>query len=269
MPGLVSLRPWRRLLAGAFAFSGAGCSRSHGGAHAGPIAAEDEQDEDERDEESGLGFEEISVAVGLFDFEVAESEAATRPRPITRSTSVYVSINGGRRETRVPGLRVFANDIEAGESGSAGVPEQFSYQQGGFAADEPITLQLRLNGSSLSFVLPPAQVEIERPKEGETVDANDDMVVRWSGYDQPPTTRSLASTGEAPCPLFANGAASESEAVWIRRPRSDVVDTGCRAELTFTWRGKSEELPGKGLLSLELIRNVQRIRRFRLEIGSK
>lgn len=256
------------LVAGAFAFSGAGCSRSHGGAHAGPIAPEDEPAENEEEEESGLGFEEISVAVGLFDFEVTESETATRPRPITRSTSVYVSINGGRRETRVPGLRVFANDIEAGESGSAGVPEQWSYQQGGFAADEPITLQLRLNGSSLSFVLPPAQVVIERPMEGESVDANEDIVVRWSGYDQPPTMGTLGSTGDRLCPLFENGAVDETTAVWIRRPRPNVVETGCHAEITFEWRGKSEELSGKGLQSLQLIRNVRRIRRFRLEIGS-
>jgi hypothetical protein len=209
-------------------------------------------------------FSEIDVVVELSVGDIVDYEAAapTAEPPIRASAYVRVEINGARAETRVAGLQVLVDDVELTESGSAGLPQQFSYQ--GSVDDamhgQELELEFRYQASSFPLAIAAPVVELTAPAAEATLSAEEAVTLAWVGAEAPPDPLILGPLGQA-CKVDLRRASDTTFA-----PMRDEVgqEPPCRFEISATWRVEATTPPSP-FESLRLERGTRRVQRFTLQ----
>jgi hypothetical protein len=208
-------------------------------------------------------FSEIDVEIRTSVGDTFDPNVATDP-PLTTNGGAYVWINDGTSEGRVPGLRVFADGTEIEESGSAAAPPTFSFQYNRSDAvhGQPVDLEFRYQGASVTLRTEPLVVELTSPLAEQTVPADQELVIRWSGVRSAPTELLLSPTD--PCTVALERVAiGETEAVFAPVSDPQGNDPPCRFNLTASWSsGQMPSLSPAPFRSLVLEGGTRRIVAF-------
>ncbi len=258
-----------RVLAAIFLLCAAGpgalaCARSHDRPRGGEEARDDG--------DSAQAFADITVRVQAYDgFDDPSATVARTPS----TQSAYVFVSRGGRDGRIPELRVFHGDAELREVGSAGVPQQFSYQ--GIqqpVSETPNELRLRLGEASFSHPLEISDVQLTAPEKGEELTTRGEFRVRWTGV-APPKSLGVTPVPDSTCELiFRMETRSEDEAVFAVTPRPDLETSpflglgtrSCRADVIAQWELEDEQVTDTPFGEFVIARRAKRTRRFLLTL---
>ena len=209
-------------------------------------------------------FSDISALVQIsgFDFEDSKSRAADGTPLLRYGDSIRVRINDGTRESRVPGLEIFAGEAELSEFGSAGLPEQFTYQ--GSRVDpldrRPLELTFRYLGESFSIALVPLFVTIVSPVDNSRFDLDSVPVLVWSELAREPASLEL----DGGCRVeFDVREVNSSGASFSARQPDAAFETPCEVQLESAW--SVDEQPDSPLAALNVQRSTRRLQRLTLE----
>jgi hypothetical protein len=274
MPMRVRRTPWLSGLLALSLCTASGCARSHerrraqNAPDAAGIVEESPQDDElpqgpEAEPDPPSPFGALAVSIQLIDVDADPRAHALSAHPLL----AYVEINGGRAEGRVPELHVFQNDSELEEVGSAGSPQQFSYQGGPEQSsdEEPLRLRFALANASTVLSFFPSPIDLESPSEGSELHTHDAFSFSWTGTEQAPYSTSISTEAPARCPVtFSRRARSEHDATYDVHRSGEVADERCAARLTVVWMSSEEDLPETPFESLTVTRRVLRTRSFGL-----
>lgn len=265
--------PRIRWLSGLLALSlcaASGCAQSHerrrarNTPDAGIVeeAPEDDAAPQEPQPDPPSPFAAIETSIQLIDVDADPRGHGPSGRPLL----AYVQINGGRAEGRVSKLHVFQNDIELDEVGSAGSPQQFSYQGGPEQSSdgEPLRLRFALADESVELSFLPSPIELESPGEGDELHTRDVFSFHWTGTEQSPYSNSISTESPGRCPvIFSRRTLGDQTAAYDIRRSDEVANERCAARLTVVWM-ISEDSPETPFTSLTITRRVLRTRSFGL-----
>jgi hypothetical protein len=249
-----NLRIAALLFAVGTAASGApGCARTHD--------RERPRDEDADGDPDGV-FADLGVLVRLYEgFGEPVGDGVTH--------SAHVFINGGTRDGRVPDLRAFHNDVEMSESGSAGLPEQFSYQGRDHTvrAKIPSTLRLNLHEARYSISVGPSGVAFSSPDEGAALTTRGEFAVRWMGSEQRPTSMGISVLNAASCKVrLGTSESGERETIFKLAAAGDVEPGLCQLEVNARWTLEDEPVADTPFRTFVISRDVRQTRRFTVEL---
>jgi hypothetical protein len=223
-------------------------------------------------------FASIDVLIRVSEYQHRDSDARIPGElpPIRLGRGVHVTIDGGRSEGRVPGLRVFANGSEVDEVGSAADPPSFSYQYyPHYHVSEPLVrgdrtlLELRLDGASFHVWVDPLAGEITSPSSEASVSPDAPLLVRFTGgFGEAQVSMYAArAEGGGRCAVeYRVRAVREHEAELAPEwPADDTPRAGppCSAEVEVGWGHPAEPLDTAiPTRSFEIERTLSLLHRF-------
>lgn len=211
-------------------------------------------------------FAGIGVRIDSYQYDTPNYGGQAGPPPLESRRSVYVTINQGTEAGRISGLRITASGAEIPEVGSAGLPQQFSYQYDlRPAGEESVTLSFEYRDSRFQLVVPGVAAEITAPAKEAELSASAPVPIRWSGPQgsSPEVGAEMShysASGTGACNVaYRTAVTGAGEALASPERRAQGSGPPCSGEVRAVWsRESSPESPFSSLLVRQKRERLQR-----------